>query len=156
MNARHPSWFPTIQEVEQMDREAVCHAWRFLRGPMSEEEIRTINRLAERLKELGGFTPAISKRLGWDCAVRTGDHVSAESHAYVLMFMEDERMLLSGPDFYGERYPTQDARGAWLLVSEGSGPSFEEACRAALDALGKAAPGWSAHLANKLDQRHGR
>ena len=56
---------PTIEEVEKADREQICRWWRFLRSPETDEEVKAMNRIVERFKELGGFTPEISKRLGW-------------------------------------------------------------------------------------------
>ena len=56
---------PTMEEVEKADREQICRWWRFLRSPETDEEVKAMNRIVERFKELGGFTPEISKRLGW-------------------------------------------------------------------------------------------
>ena len=56
---------PTMEEVEKADREQLCKWWRFLRSPVTDSEFEIMNRIAERLDDLGGFTPEISKRIGW-------------------------------------------------------------------------------------------
>ena len=57
---------PTIEEVEKADREQICRWWRFLGSPTTDEEVIVMNRIAERFREVGGFTPEISKQIGWD------------------------------------------------------------------------------------------
>jgi len=57
--------FPTLQEVEQADRYQLCKWHRFLRNPKNEKELQITNRSFERWKEAGGFTPEISKQIGW-------------------------------------------------------------------------------------------
>jgi len=56
---------PTMEGVEKADREQLCRWWRFLSSPETDEEVKVMNRIAERFKEVGGFTPEISKRIGW-------------------------------------------------------------------------------------------
>jgi hypothetical protein len=72
--------YPTIEAVEAADRYQICKWWRFLPRPGSraitkssaeftkllEAESPIMNRIAERFKEMGGFTPEISKSIGWD------------------------------------------------------------------------------------------
>lgn len=58
--------FPTMQQVEDADREQICRWYRFLPGGVTVEQKPIMDRLCERLKELGGFTPAISKKFGLD------------------------------------------------------------------------------------------
>jgi len=56
--------YPTKQEVIDADREQICRWFRFLPSPNKEEEI--INEmLMDKFGEFGGFTPAISKKIGW-------------------------------------------------------------------------------------------
>ena len=55
---------PTIEEVEKADREQICRWWRFLGSPTTDEEVKVMNRIAERFDEVGGFTPEISKHIG--------------------------------------------------------------------------------------------
>jgi hypothetical protein len=69
--------YPTLEEVESADRYAICKWWRFLKSPgeraigrpefeeVLQKEKVVMDRIAERYKELGGMTPAISKSLGW-------------------------------------------------------------------------------------------
>ena len=69
--------YPTLTEVETASHEQLCRWWRFLPSPgMSavgadnfrtalDREVPVMNRIVERVRELGGFTPAISKRIGW-------------------------------------------------------------------------------------------
>jgi hypothetical protein len=71
--------YPTLEEVETANRILLCSWHRFLHSPGStsfeldypyfkvvlEEETRIMKRIEERFKEAGGFTPEISKLLGW-------------------------------------------------------------------------------------------
>lgn len=69
--------YPTLDQVNAADREQICQWWRFLESPgtravgtdrfsaVLEAEAAILDRIAERFKETGGFTPEISKRLGW-------------------------------------------------------------------------------------------
>lgn len=70
--------YPTIEQVNAADHTQICTWYRFLPSPgisaignrsmfeqkMQEEGV-IMDRIAERLKEFGGFTPEISKRIGW-------------------------------------------------------------------------------------------
>jgi len=57
---------PTIEEVEKADREQICRWWRFSPSRTTrDEEAKVMDRIAERFDEMGGFTPEISKRIGW-------------------------------------------------------------------------------------------
>lgn len=70
--------YPTIEEVNQADHYQICAWYRFLPGPgnraigksnfqeVLDSEAKIMDRIAERLKEYGGFTSEISKSLGWD------------------------------------------------------------------------------------------
>ncbi len=72
-------YYPTIEEVDSASRYQICKWWRFLPSPGSGSinksraefdialvsEAIIMNRIAERFKELGGFTPEISKSMGW-------------------------------------------------------------------------------------------
>ena len=57
---------PTIEEVEKASRLKICTWFRFVRSPITDAEVDIVNRIVERFDELGGMTPAISKRIGWD------------------------------------------------------------------------------------------
>ena len=59
----------TKQEKKQIDgmtQEQLCRKWRF--APLGDPLLTgdTGDYYAKVLKEKGGFTPEISKRLGWD------------------------------------------------------------------------------------------
>lgn len=69
--------YPTREQVEVASLFDLCRWWRFQGGPglgrighddfqetMERESILMV-RIGERIKELGGWTPDISKRLGW-------------------------------------------------------------------------------------------
>lgn len=58
--------YPTKQEVLEADRVQICKWWRFLRSPETDQEVEVNNVLTDRFKELGGFTPEISKQIGWN------------------------------------------------------------------------------------------
>jgi hypothetical protein len=58
--------FPTMEQVEKADREQICRWHRFLHGVgITEMEVPIMDRIAERFRELGGFTPEISEGIGW-------------------------------------------------------------------------------------------
>lgn len=72
--------YPSISEVETADRKQLAHWYRFLPSPGEsaerfenyalQEQIRKseeaiLARITERFTELGGFTPSISKSIGW-------------------------------------------------------------------------------------------
>ena len=62
--------YPTTEEVNQATRFQICGWYRFLPSPDFEgiyaiEQRKIMDRICERFKILGGFTPEISKRLGW-------------------------------------------------------------------------------------------
>jgi len=56
---------PTAEEIEAADHEQICRWYRFLPTPMNRENLEKLNRIIKRLSEFGGFTPEISKRIGW-------------------------------------------------------------------------------------------
>jgi hypothetical protein len=71
--------YPTLEQVNVAPHIEICRWWRFLPSPGAgsiknggkdfdialESELLIMNRIAERLQELGGFTPEISKAIGW-------------------------------------------------------------------------------------------
>lgn len=73
--------YPTIEQAKTADREQVCRWWRFLPSPgmnaigakASLEEVNAaidreadvMNELRERFRQVGGFTPEISRRIEW-------------------------------------------------------------------------------------------
>ena len=72
--------YPTLKEVNAASHYRICFWWRFLPSPGTSAigrseavfqqilgtEVLVMNRIAERFKELGGFTPEISKSIGWE------------------------------------------------------------------------------------------
>lgn len=58
--------FPTLDEVEAADRYQLCRWHRFLPSAETEEAMEIQDRIFERFQELGGFTPEISKQIGWE------------------------------------------------------------------------------------------
>jgi len=71
--------YPKLAAVEAADQMQLCRWWRFLPSPgmaaveagdpqanaSIDAEAAIMDRIAARLKEAGGFTPEISKALGW-------------------------------------------------------------------------------------------
>mgnify|MGYP001572797337 CR=1 FL=1 len=69
--------YPTLEEVNKATHIEICRWWRFLPstglnyiGELNfieklNEEVVIMNRIADRLKKFGGFTPEISKEIGW-------------------------------------------------------------------------------------------
>lgn len=69
--------YPTLDQVNAADHMQICRWHRFLPSPGESaidtpefeatlaEEVAVMNRIADRLHELGGFTPEISKAIGW-------------------------------------------------------------------------------------------
>jgi hypothetical protein len=55
--------FPTIDQVMNASREDLARWYRFLLATGKEQQA-ILDRIAERLKKLGGMTPEISKRIG--------------------------------------------------------------------------------------------
>jgi zona occludens toxin (predicted ATPase) len=54
------------QRIDAMTREEMARQWRFapMGDPMFQGE--TGDYFGQRFRELGGFSPAISKDIGWD------------------------------------------------------------------------------------------
>lgn len=72
--------YPTLEEVNAASHERICSWVRFLPSPGSsaigkgdyeafrkrmEAEKVIMDRICQRLAHLGGFTPQISKAIGW-------------------------------------------------------------------------------------------
>lgn len=56
--------YPNKETIENSDRLTICYWYRFLPSPTNETEI--MNKIVEKFKEFGGFTPEISKKIGWE------------------------------------------------------------------------------------------
>ncbi len=57
--------YPTLEHVNSASHEQICRWNRFLPGPYDNEQVVIMRRIVERLEDLGGFTPEISKLIGW-------------------------------------------------------------------------------------------
>lgn len=57
--------FPTMEEAESANREQLCRWQRFLPSATTEEQTAVQDRIWQRFKEIGGFTPELSKKVGW-------------------------------------------------------------------------------------------
>jgi hypothetical protein len=57
--------YPTLEQAKIAGRFQLCKWHRFLPSPENEEQIEINHLLYERWKEAGGFTPEISKQLGF-------------------------------------------------------------------------------------------
>lgn len=55
--------FPTLQQVDKADKEQLARWYRFLLGT-TDEERKTLRRISQRLHDLGGMTPELSKKIG--------------------------------------------------------------------------------------------
>jgi hypothetical protein len=53
-------------EIDAMSQFELCRMWRFAPTGSPLLQGDTGDYFAARLKEMGGFTPEISKRLGWN------------------------------------------------------------------------------------------
>jgi len=58
--------YPTKEAVESADRYELCKWHRFLRSPENDTEVELNQLMFKKWKEVGGFTPEISKALGWN------------------------------------------------------------------------------------------
>jgi len=57
--------YPTKQQVVDADRVQICRWHRFLPDPKNYEQGEIICEIYRRFVDLGGFTPEISKQIGW-------------------------------------------------------------------------------------------
>ena len=70
--------YPTLKEVKSAERIDICRWWRHLNSPglnamdkpefdkVFKEEGIVMDEIIKRFRELDGFTPEISKEIGWD------------------------------------------------------------------------------------------
>lgn len=70
--------YPTLAEVESADREQLARWYRFLDSPGTgaigtknfdsslDEQRLILDRIIERFKQMGMFTPELSKTIGWE------------------------------------------------------------------------------------------
>ena len=57
--------YPTEADVEGADKEQLARWYRFLPSPQGEAAIKVLNKILDRFKEMGGWDPELSKRIGW-------------------------------------------------------------------------------------------
>ena len=57
--------FPTMAEVENADVEQLARWYRFLPTGDTKEQQKIMDRLAQRFKEKGGMTAALSEKIGY-------------------------------------------------------------------------------------------
>jgi hypothetical protein len=69
-----------MEEVEKADQEQLCRWYRFLPSPgrraldsiredfeeICNKETLILSRIIDRWREGGGFTPELSKKIGWE------------------------------------------------------------------------------------------
>jgi len=70
--------YPSVEQVEEASREQLCRWIRFLPSPgrravgsiefqnVLNQEAQVMDRIVARWKEAGGFTPQLSKSIGWE------------------------------------------------------------------------------------------
>ena len=58
--------YPTEQQVDVADRRQVLEWFRHLPTASNAHEVAIINKVYARAVEFGGFTPELSKEIGWD------------------------------------------------------------------------------------------
>jgi hypothetical protein len=57
--------FPAMEQVEKADHEQLARWYRFLPAGDTKEQLKILDRITERFKQLGGMTPAIEKKIGF-------------------------------------------------------------------------------------------
>lgn len=57
--------YPPLEQVENADRYTICKWYRHLKPAETTKELLVMQRICKRYEDLGGFTPEISKSLGW-------------------------------------------------------------------------------------------
>jgi hypothetical protein len=55
--------FPTMQQVERARKEDLARWYRFLLGT-TDDQRKVLRRVSQRLEQLGGMTPELSKKIG--------------------------------------------------------------------------------------------
>jgi hypothetical protein len=56
--------FPTLEEVENADKEQLARWYRFLPSGETASDQKIMKRIAERFDKLGGMTAELSKKIG--------------------------------------------------------------------------------------------
>jgi hypothetical protein len=60
-----PDPFPTMEQVEEADREQLARWHCFLPEPEAASEQNIMDRIADRLLNTGGLTPGLSEKIGF-------------------------------------------------------------------------------------------
>jgi hypothetical protein len=55
--------FPTLEQVEKARKQDLARWHRFLLGT-TDEQRKILRRVAQRLDQMGGMTPELSKKIG--------------------------------------------------------------------------------------------
>jgi len=55
--------FPTLEQVEKASKQDLARWYRFLLGA-TDEQRKILRRVAQRLDQMGGMTPELSKKIG--------------------------------------------------------------------------------------------
>lgn len=58
--------YPTIEEVDNASKEQLARWYRYLPIGTTLEHLEIVNRVCDRFKESGGWTPELSKTVGWE------------------------------------------------------------------------------------------
>jgi len=56
----------TTKEVDEASYAQICAWFRFLPSPETQDQMAILDYILCRFEELGGMTPEISKKLGWE------------------------------------------------------------------------------------------
>jgi hypothetical protein len=56
----------SLEEVNAADHYQICKWYRFLPSPETPINFQVMDRIVERFNNFGGFTPEISKSIGWE------------------------------------------------------------------------------------------
>lgn len=56
----------TVESVKNISREEACRIWRFAESGYLQTGCPVSDAFVEHFNKLGGFSPEISKRIGWE------------------------------------------------------------------------------------------
>lgn len=58
--------YPTLEQVDDAEHIELARWHRFLKSPTDESQSIVLDRISLRFKDLGGWTPSLSKAIGWE------------------------------------------------------------------------------------------
>lgn len=58
--------YPTLEEVNRADKKQLAIWYRFLPSPVNEDQVKIIDEIILSFHNKGGWTPELSKEVGWD------------------------------------------------------------------------------------------